>query len=267
MIKLFTSSLLAAVFAGLVGCTVVPETGRRQIMLVSQGDETKMGLAAFTDVKAKEKVSSDPKWNAQVQRVGKRIASSVGRELPDAQWEFVVFDSDQVNAFALPAGKVSVYTGLLKIVQSDDELAIVLGHEIAHVTSRHSAERMSQQELAAGFTGLTAAYLEMKDMDPTKKNLVLGALGAGTTVGVMLPYSRLHESEADSVGMRFAAQAGYDPRAAVTFWTRMSEATSKQGKPMVLLSDHPSDESRIANLQRLAPQYIPVYETAKKRFE
>lgn len=264
--KALLSIPFSLIFLTIVGCNTVPETGRHQLMLVPQGDETKMGLAAFADVKSKEKISTDPKFNAQVQRVGQRIASSVGRELPDAQWEFVVFDSDQVNAFALPAGKVSVYTGLLKIVRSDDELAIVLGHEIAHVTSRHSAERMSQQEIAAGFSGLAAAYLETKDVDPAKKGLVLGALGVGTTVGVILPYSRLHESEADSVGLRFAAQAGYDPRAAITFWKRMSAATTKDGKPMVLLSDHPSDESRIANLQRLAPQYAGVYEQAKQRY-
>lgn len=259
--------VLAASFLGLFGCTTVPETGRHQLMLVSPEQEAQMGLTAFNDVKGKEKISADPKFNAQVRRVGERIAASVGRELPNAQWEFVVFESDQINAFALPGGKVSVYTGLLNLVKSDDELACVMGHEIAHVTSRHGAERTSQQLVATGATALSAAYLETRDMAPEKKALIVGGLGLGATYGVMMPYSRLHETEADSVGLRFAAGAGYDPRAAVTFWQRMSAATSKQGKPPVLLSDHPSDESRIANLQRLVPQYLPVYETAKRRFE
>lgn len=265
--KKITVFFFLASLLGLVGCATVPETGRHQVMIVTPAQETQMGLAAFADVKQKEKLSPDPKWNAQVRRVGERIAASVGRELPNAQWEFVVFDSDQINAFALPGGKVSVYTGLLKIVQSDDELACVMGHEIAHVTSRHGAERTSQQLLASGATLLSAAYLETRDMDPTTKAAIVGGLGLGATYGVIMPFSRLQESEADSVGLRFAAGAGYDPRAAVTFWQRMSAATSKQGKPPVLLSDHPSDESRIANLQRLVPQYVPVYEAAKHRLE
>ena len=265
--NIFNRLAALALFVFACGCTTVPETGRRQLMLVTPEQESQMGLAAFADVKGKEKLSTDPKWNAQVRRVGERIAASVGRELPNAQLEFVVFDSDQINAFALPGGKVSVYTGLLKLVQSDDELACVMGHEIAHVTSRHGAERTSQQLVATGVTALSAAYLETREMDPTKKAIIVGGLGLGSTYGVLMPYSRLHETEADSVGLRFAAGAGYNPQAAVTFWQRMSAATSKQGKPPVLLSDHPSDESRIANLQRLVPQYLPVYQEAKRRFE
>src|SRR4051812_35406662 len=128
----------------LSGCTTVQETGRSQLMLVSPAQEAQMGLAAFAQVKKEEKVSTDPKVNARIQAIGKRIAASVGREIPNAQWEFVVFDSDTVNAFALPGGKVGVYTGLIKLASSDDEIAIVMGHEIAHVTSRHGAERTSQ---------------------------------------------------------------------------------------------------------------------------
>lgn len=236
-------------------------------MLVSPQQEAQMGLSAFADVKAKEKISTDPKYNAQVKRVGERIATSVGRELPDAQWEFVVFESDEVNAFALPGGKVAVYTGLLKLAQSDDELACVMGHEVAHVSSRHGAERTSQQLVAAGTTALSAAYLETRDMDPTKRNLILAGLGAGATYGVILPYSRLHETEADSVGLRFAANGGYDPRAAVTFWQRMAQASAGKSKPPELFSTHPADETRIANLQKLVPQYLPVYEAAKRRYE
>jgi len=251
----------------LVGCTTVPETGRRQVMLVSAADEAQMGLNAFDQVKKEEKISKDSAANAQVQRVGKRIAQSVGREIPNAQWEFVVFDSDQVNAFALPAGKVGVYTGLLKLAASDDELAAVMGHEIAHVSSRHGAERTSQGYLVAGGAALTDIGLQVKDVDPAKRNAILSAYGMAATVGAILPYSRLHESEADAIGLRFAAGAGYDPRAAVSFWKKMAAKSNGQNKPPRLLSTHPSDATRIAKLEELAPQYMAAYETNKKRFQ
>ena len=247
------------------GCTTVKETGRRQFMLVSPAQEAQMGLAAFANVKKEEKISKDPELNARIQRIGKRIATSVGREIPNAQWEFVVFDSPTVNAFALPGGKVGVYTGLIKIASSDDEIAVVMGHEIAHVTSRHGAERTSQNMAIAG-VGLAAAVgMEMKDVDPAKRNMALAAYGIGSQVGLALPYSRLHETEADSVGLRFAAGAGYDPRAGATFWKKMSA----QGgvKPPEFLSTHPSDATRIANLEKLAPQYMSLYKQSKARFE
>lgn len=226
-----------------------------------------MGLAAFADVKAKEKISTDPTMNAQVRRIGERIAASVGRDLPNAQWEFVVFESDQINAFALPGGKVGVYTGLIHLAQSDDELACVMGHEIAHVSSRHSAERMTQTYGVAAVAALGAAYMEAKDVDPAKRNMALAGFGLASQGALLLPFSRLHETEADTIGLRFAAGAGYDPRAAVTFWQRMAKASAGKSKPPAWLSTHPSDEARIENLQRLAPQYIPVYEQAKQRFQ
>ncbi|MGC4071093.1 MAG: M48 family metallopeptidase [Nibricoccus sp.] len=194
------------------------------------------------------------------------MAKSVGRELPNAQWEFVVFQSDQVNAFALPGGKVGVYTGLLKLVSSDDELACVMGHEIAHVTSRHGAERTSQNYAIAGIATIAEVGMEAKNVDPEKRAMLLGAYGLGATVGYALPFSRLHESEADAVGLRFAAGAGYDPRAAVSFWQKMAKSSAGSQKPPVWLSTHPSDEQRIANLQKLAPQYVPLYENAKTQY-
>jgi predicted Zn-dependent protease len=246
------------------GCTTNPESGRSQLMLVSPGQEAQMGLATFDQIKRQEKISADPAANARVQRVGRRIAASVGREIPNAQWEFVVFDSPQVNAFALPGGKVGVYTGLLKLAVSDDELAIVMGHEIAHVTSRHGAERTSQQYALAGVGLITALGLEAKQVDPQERNLILAAYGVGATVGVALPFSRLQESEADAIGLRFAAGAGYDPRAAASFWRKM--AAQGGAKPPVLLSTHPSDASRIRNLEQLAPQYLALYEANRRRY-
>ncbi len=259
--------LVLAATSLLVGCTTVPETGRRQVMLVSPNEEAQMGLAAFDQIKKEEKISKDPAANAQVQRVGKRIAQSVGREIPNAQWEFVVFDSDQVNAFALPAGKVGVYTGLLKLAGSDDELAAVMGHEVAHVSSRHGAERTSQNYLAAGGAALTEIGMQIKDVDPNKRAAILGLYGVGVNVAGLLPYSRLHESEADEIGLRFAAGAGYDPRAAVTFWKKMAAKSAGQSKPPQFLSTHPSDDTRIRRLEQLAPQYMSVYEANKGRFQ
>jgi len=247
------------------GCSTVSETGRSQLMLVSPAQEAQMGLSAFSQIKKTEKISTDPALNARIQRIGKRIETSVGREIPNAQWEFVVFDSPTVNAFALPGGKVGVYTGLIKLAASDDEIAIVMGHEIAHVTSRHGAERTSQNYAVAGVGLLAAVGMEAKHVDPAKRNIALAAYGLGAQVGYMLPYSRLHESEADSIGLRFAAGAGYDPRAGASFWKKMSAQGG--AKPPAFLSTHPSDSARIANLEKLAPQYMALYEQAKARYE
>ena len=146
----FVLACLAAAVGLFTGCTTVNETGRSQLMLVSASQEAEMGLSSFAQIKKEEKISTDAATNARIQRIGKRIAASVGREIPNAQWEFVVFDSATVNAFALPGGKVGVYTGLIKLASSDDEIAIVMGHEIAHVTSRHGAERTSQNMAISG---------------------------------------------------------------------------------------------------------------------
>ncbi|MFA6963055.1 MAG: M48 family metallopeptidase [Opitutaceae bacterium] len=266
MLKPLVSLLgIVGVMGLFTGCTTVTETGRSQLMLVTPSQESRMGLATFDQIKKSEKISSDPVANARIQRIGRRIAASVGREIPNAQWEFVVFDSSTVNAFALPGGKVGVYTGLIKLASSDDEIAIVMGHEIAHVTSRHGAERTSQNYAIAGI-GLAAAIgMEAKHVDTEKRNLVLSAYGIGSQVGFALPFSRLHESEADSIGLRFAAGAGYDPRAGVTFWKKM--AAQGGAKPPEFLSTHPSDATRIANLQKLAPQYMPIYEANKARYQ
>jgi len=263
MKRLFLMTI--AVIVLLAGCVTNPDTGRSQLMLVSQSEEAQMGLASFVQIKKQEKISADPAANARVQRVGRRIAASVGREIPNAQWEFVVFDSPQVNAFALPGGKVGVYTGLLKLAATDDELAIVLGHEIAHVTSRHGAERTSQNYAIAGIGALAAIGMEAKQVDPAKRNMILSAYGIGSQVAVALPYSRLHESEADGIGLKFAAGAGYDPRAAVTFWKKMAAQGGQ--KPPALLSTHPSDVDRIRNLQQLAPRYMILYEQSKAKYQ
>lgn len=244
----------------LAGCYTVPETGRKSLILPM--DDTQAGAEAFAEAKAKEKVSNDAAANARVQRVGKRIADAVGSNLPGAQWEFVVFDAPEtINAFALPGGKVAVYTGLLKLATADDELAFVMGHEIAHVTSRHGAERITEATIAS----VGGAALDTLSKENKYRDLTLAVYGVGST-GLMLKFSRSHESEADFVGLRYSAKAGYDPRAATAFWKKMAAESAKAGgKPPEFLSTHPSDERRIAALEAEMPQVIPIYEANRAK--
>jgi predicted Zn-dependent protease len=224
-------------------------------------NDVAQGAAAFAEIKAKERISTDPVQNARVQRIGRRIAMAVGDALPGANWEFVVFDAPKtLNAFALPGGKVGIYTGLLNLVESDDEIAMVMGHEIAHVTARHGAERVSQgMMVAVGGLVLDASTKEKKNHD-----LLLAGYGLAATGGI-LAFSRAHESEADFIGLRYAARAGYDPRAAITFWRKMAQAGSPSKVP-VFLSTHPSHDRRIADLRNWVPQVLPLYESAKLRY-
>lgn len=255
--------LLLPFVALLTGCYTVPETGRKSLMLVPIGQESQLGAASFADLKSQRKVSQDPAMNATVSRVGTRIAKAVGEALPGAQWEFVVFDDETPNAFALPGGKVGVHSGLFTIAQTDEELAVVMGHEIAHVTARHGSERMSQGILLAA--GGVALDVALHDKDSTERNAWLAAYGVGATVGVMLPYSRLNENEADEIGLRYAARAGYDPRAAVQFWTRMKEASAGKGKPPEWMSTHPSDDTRIRKLEQFMPIALEEFERSKTK--
>jgi predicted Zn-dependent protease len=225
------------------------------------GDEVAQGALAFAGIKEKEKVSDDPAYNARARRVGGRIAMAVGRDLPAAKWEFVVFDAPEtVNAFALPGGKVGVYSGLLKLAETDDELAVVIGHEIAHVTARHGSERMSKG-LAALVLG---AALEVATEESRNRDLILAAYGIGAG-GTMLKFSRDNESEADYIGIRYAAKAGYDPHAALVFWRKMAKEEKGAHLP-AFLSTHPTDTKRIADLEKTIPGAQPLYEAAKSRY-
>jgi predicted Zn-dependent protease len=268
------SVLLLAATLALAGCYTNPVTGRRSLVLLSQGEEVTLGAQSFQQIREKEKVSSDPAANARVTRIGQRIAEAVGNELPDAKWEFVVFDSNELNAFALPGGKVGVYTGLLQLAENDAELATVMGHEIGHVIARHGAERMSEAMVIAGVGALGSAVVETKTQDPATRQLFELAYGAGTTLGRILPHSRSNESEADRMGAIYAARAGYDPRASITFWEKMmaqKQAADKAGaaggdKISALFSTHPADQKRIADLKALMPSVLPVYEKNKGKY-
>ena len=204
-----------------------------------------------------------------MKRVGERIAQAVGDKMPEAKWEFVLFESKDVNAFALPGGKVGVYTGLLKLAENDGELAIVMGHEIGHVIARHGAERMSEGMVIAGLGAIGGAVAESK-YDARTRDLFLLAYGGAATVGRVLPHSRQNESEADKMGAVFAAKAGYDPRSAISFWKKMS-AQKEAAKPGATLpawmSTHPSDAKRIADLEAYMPQVVPIYEASRGKFQ
>jgi predicted Zn-dependent protease len=266
-------SLFALLSLVLTGCYTNPVTGRKELVMLSRGQELQLGAQSFQQVKQTEKVSNDPAFNARVTRVGQRIATAVGSELPDAKWEFVVFDSKEVNAFALPGGKVGVYTGLLKLAESDAELAIVMGHEIGHVIARHGAERMSEAMVIQGVGAVGSALVGASTDNPQLQQVFNVAYGGGATVLRELPHSRSQESEADRMGAVYAARAGYDPRASITFWEKMvaqkkaaEKSGAAQGKIAGLLSTHPPDEKRIADLKALMPQVLPTYEQNRGKY-
>lgn len=251
MKKLLMVMSLASLLAG---CQNVPLTGRSQLLMISESQERSMGLASYRDIIAKEKLSHDPALTARVQRIGARIAAATGRS--DYQWEFKVIEDEAVNAFCLPGGKVAVYTGVLPIAQDDAGLAAVIGHEVAHAIARHGGERFSQEILVTGLTVATAVATS----DSDKRDLYAGLLGAGAAVGFLLPYSRLHESEADRMGLIYMAKAGYDPRAAVGLWQRMAKAGKDKGKMPEFLSTHPADETRIKEIERWLPEALSHYQ-------
>lgn len=247
-----------AVLAALLvmsACASAPYTGRRQLLLTSEGHENTLGYQAFSQLKQQEKVSRNPKLNEMVTRVGQRIAAAANR--PDYKWEFVVFEDDTPNAFCLPGGKVGVFTGILKYTQNEAGLAVVISHEVAHALLRHAGERMSQSMVAQ--LGSLALGVAMSGQNPYAAQAAQQAYGLGATVGVLLPYSRKQELEADEVGLILMAKAGYDPEAAVGFWERMVAGSKGKPKPPPFLSTHPTDQRRIQEIQRMLPRIKEKY--------
>jgi metalloendopeptidase OMA1, mitochondrial len=235
---------------GLTGCETVPETGRRQINFIGADQEVQLGLSSFDQTKKQVPISRDAAGNALLQRVGKRIAAVA--PLPKAQWEFVLFESKEANAFCLPGGKVGVYTGILPVTRDEAGLATVIGHEVAHAVAHHGAERISESMLLElGGQAVGAAAQNSK-----YQSYVTAAYGLGSQVGRELPHSRTQESEADEMGLYYMARAGYNPEASVAFWQRFAEFNQKQGGSQGLwfLRTHPLDEKRIADLQSLLPK-------------
>jgi len=239
-------ALALGVLGWVAGC-VTNEAGRHQLMLISGNQEMQLGLSSFGQMKKEVPISQDAAANQMVRRVGERIKSVVN--LPEAQWEFVVFESKEANAFCLPGGKIGVYTGILPIVKDDAGLATVLGHEVAHATLHHGAERMSRA-LATQLVGQGLGAV-VDAADP-RWTAAFGQLyGVGSQVGLELPHSRYQESEADHRGLIYMARAGYDPAAAVAFWERFAAYLKQAGgsSTPVFLRTHPDDGTRIQQLK------------------
>lgn len=224
------------------GCAYNEELGRNQLLFVSSGQMAQLAASAWSDLKKQQPTTNDSRYTSRVRRVAPKIISAAGGNPRD--WEVQVFASDDLNAFALPGGKIGFYTGLLDIMANDAQIATVMGHEVAHVNYNHAGERYSQSTLAQ--SGLTVAQVAVSGSQ--YQNQILGVLGAGATLGVILPYSRRHELEADKFGLRYMHRAGYDPNEAIRFWEAMS--AKKSGAPPEIMSTHPSDATRIAQLKR-----------------
>jgi predicted Zn-dependent protease len=245
------------------GCTTVPVTGRSQLNLVPEGQMTQLGLESFNQIKKDTPISHDPAINEQVQRVGKQIAAVADKDMPNAQWEFVVFDSPEANAFCLPGGKVGVYTGILPITKTDAGLATVIGHEVGHAVAHHGAERMSEAMVMEKGGQLLGTSLS--GVDPGWQQAASLAYGLSTKVGRELPHSRQQELEADHIGIIYMARAGYDPQAAVDFWKRFAAYNQEHGgsEGLAFLRTHPVDAVRIQQLQIWLPTAEADYQKNK----
>ena len=241
---------------GLMSCVTSP-TGRRQFLLLPDDQVAALGATAFEDLKKNEKLTTDSKLKAYVDCIADAIIDA-NRDQLSGQWEIVTFENEQVNAFALPGGKIGVYSGLAKFAENPAQLATVVGHEIGHVIARHGNERMSQALAAQGGLGLVAAY----EGGGETKEMLLAALGIGYDLGVAKPFSRTQEAEADEIGTVMMAKAGFNPREAVLLWRKM--ATHGTAIPE-FLSTHPSPESRVQALTGLQPTVQPLYVGATKR--
>jgi predicted Zn-dependent protease len=261
------TSLIAAVALVSVAaaCSRNSITGRSQLSLVSESDLQTTALTEYKQFLSENKVvsSAASKDADMVKRVGNRIATAItqyyaqkgnSNELKDYKWEFNLVDSKDVNAWCMPGGKVVVYTGLLPVTRDEASLAVVLGHEITHAVAGHSRERMSQQMVAQGLQTVGGVALSN---NARALNIFNAVYAPGAQVGVLLPNSRKQESEADHYGLIFAAMAGYNPEVAVAFWERM--AASGGQKPPLLLSSHPSDAQRIADIKKLMPEALKYY--------
>ncbi len=244
------------------GCQQVPVTQRNRLMLTtSETEENQLGLTAYQEVLKSEPLSKKDEYAELVRRVGKRISAVADR--PDFEWEFNVIESELQNAFCLPGGKVAIYTGILPVCQNEAGLAVVMSHEVAHALARHGGERM-QHQMAQNLGKQAVSYFT-KDQEEAKQKIVLTAYGAASQYGLVLPYSRTHELEADHIGLMLMAKAGYDPAVAPEFWQRF--AGQKSGKaPVEFMSTHPSDEHRSSALIDLLPEAQKIYDKSDEKY-
>lgn len=240
----------------LLSCVTSPETGRRQLNLVSDSEMNSMGEQAYKEILSKSKISQKPQLNSEIVSIGKRIAAASGVSY---DWEFSVLDEKQVNAFCLPGGKVAVYTALIPVAKTNAGLAAVLGHEVAHAVLRHSAERMSQEMIMQQGMQIASATFGNSQY----KDVIAAAMGIGATYGITLPFSRYEEAEADRVGLEYMAKAGYDPREAITLWERMGQLGGS--RPPEILSTHPDPANRARDLSKHMDKALALYQAAVKQ--
>lgn len=240
-------------------CATSP-LGRRQLVLFPDAEMRAMGVASFDKLRSEMRATSDERAIRRVRCVADAITAQVDApEASGGSWEVVVFEDESANAFALPGGKIGVHTGLLRVAANPDQLATVIGHEVAHVLANHSNERVSQAYAAQ--TGMSLAQAIAGAETPLQQQL-LGLLGVGAQVGILLPYSRAHESEADLLGLDLMARAGFDPEESVSLWRNMAQAGG--GSPPELLSTHPSNETRIRNLEARIPAAAKLRDAARQ---
>lgn len=265
MKKKFYFVLLIALLFVIQACSTVPISGRSQLNLIPAESMLSMSYQQYDQFLKENKLSTNTAETERVKRVGKNIEKAVtqyfaqrgqSQQLKDYKWEYNLVESKEINAWCMPGGKVVVYSGILPVTQDDTGLAVVMGHEIAHAIAQHGNERMSQQLVAQ--LGGVALATALATKPAQTQQLWMAVFGAGATVGVLLPYSRLQENEADELGLTFMAMAGYDPRKAVDFWERMSKSKSGQAPPE-FLSTHPSDQTRINKIKSIIPKVMPYY--------
>ena len=260
--------VMAIGVAALAGCETNPYTGRSQLLMTSVSEEMKMGAQAYDQVKSDPKMrpSQDPREIEPVKRVAARIVEAAKRSkyaemAKQFQWEVTIIKDDKTaNAFALPGGKMAVYTGIFSMAKTEAGLAAVMGHEVVHALARHGAERMSQGQLTNATLQVVGAAAGAAGGGGMLGQAAMAALGVGAQVGVLLPFSRKHESEADYIGILLAADAGYDPRESVALWERMGQM-SGGGVPSEFMSTHPSHETRIDQLKKWMPEAMAIYQT------
>lgn len=250
--------LLLGGAAATVPLSACQQLGEAGASLVSPEEERAMGQEAFQEIRQEMPRSTNAAYQARLQRVGRRIVAVSGSGISVTAWEFVVFKSDQVNAFALPGGHVGAFEGLMRLAADDAELAAVVGHEVGHVIARHSAQRVGASQVSQLGVGVIAALLGAGGYaDPRTAQALLGA---GAQYGILLPFSRSQELEADRIGLGLMAKAGYEPKAAIRFWQRMMR--SGGAKPPAILSTHPADQERIERLEALLPEAERAYRAA-----
>ncbi len=251
--KLFLTFIASCL---LTACATSP-TGRSQLLMMPDAEVNQMGLQAFTDLKKTKPVNKSSRYNRFVSCIAEPLTRQVG-----GSWEVVVFEDETLNAFALPGNKIGVHTGLIKLVDNQDQLAAVIGHEIGHVLAKHSNERLSQETAVNGGLSVLSAVIPVAGASSVLTQVGMSALGVAAEYGVLLPFSRTHESEADSIGVDMMAKAGFDPKQSVVLWQKMSKASSGQKVPE-FMSTHPADETRITDLSNRLSTALSFYKQAQ----